>query len=88
MALHPTPCRLSLVVGLPELCYRSSMLTPKQCKEFDPSLRGIPDERLEAILGVLYGYAEFFWDQWLKEGRGVPKVSREAIEAELRNRVR
>jgi hypothetical protein len=64
------------------------MLTPKQCKEFDPSLEGIPDERLEAILKALYRYSEFFWNQWLKEGRGVPNVSREAIEAELRSRVR
>jgi hypothetical protein len=64
------------------------MLTPKQCKKLDPSLQGVPDERLEAILKALYLYAEFFWDQWMKDGGGIPNVSREAIEVELRSRVR
>lgn len=64
------------------------MLTPKRCKEFDPSLQSLPDERIELMLEELYLYADFFWDLWFKDGRGVPDVSREAIEAELRSRVR
>lgn len=64
------------------------MLTPKRCKELDPSLKAISDERIQALLNALYLYAEFFWDQYRKTGKGVPGISREALEAELRSRVR
>jgi hypothetical protein len=60
------------------------MLTPQECKRLDPSLRDVPDERLEALLKALYPYAEFFLDQWEKEGHTIPNVSQKEIEAEMR----
>jgi hypothetical protein len=64
------------------------MLTPEKCKKLDPSLKSVPDERIQALLNALYPYAEFFLDQCENEGLGVPNISREAIEAELRSKVR
>lgn len=63
------------------------MLTPKDCKRLDPTLKGLSDDYLQRVLDELYAYADFFWDRWVKAGHGIPNVSRKDIEAEMKRKV-
>ncbi len=46
------------------------MLTPEQCRQLDPELKGLSDEELTRVRDALYKLGQIIFDDWLAETRG------------------
>lgn len=49
------------------------MLSLAKCRQIAPELNEMPDEKLQAILGSLYGFGHLAFDLWLDANKGGSK---------------